>query len=136
MPSAKEPRTPLDKREILHKETPDVTRIDAIAATLIDEGRHPEAIEYIDISRNRKLIDRLASDATKRGSAFLLQAAERLGSDKRSTDEWTTLAEAALRAERYLDAVRAYTAAGNEAKSEEVRLAHCPDYEPFRPQGK
>ena len=136
MPSVREPRHPLEKRELLHKESPDTARIDGIVGKLLAEGRHPEAIEYLEVSRNPELIAQLAADAVKRGSAFLLQAADRLSGTKSPAEAWTQLAANALSRERYLDAVRAYTALGDEERAEAVRVEHCPDYEPFKPQGK
>ena len=136
MPKAKEPKHPLDKREVLHKEPPDVARIDAVVEQLIAEGRHPETVEYLEVTRNPQLIGRLAEDAVKRGSTFLLQAFERLSDSHADSAQWEELARNALSAERYLDAVRAYTAMGNAERAEEVRQKHCPDYEPFNPRGK
>jgi hypothetical protein len=54
--AAKEPRHPLDKRELLHREPADAARIDAIAKKLIDEGRCGESIEYVEVTRNAQLI--------------------------------------------------------------------------------
>ena len=136
MRSPKEPAHPLDKRELLHKDEPDTAKIDAIAKKMIAEGRAPEAIEYIEITGSQELIGLLQEDALKRGSAFLLQAVERLTDTPADPSLWKQVADTAFSAERYLDAVRAYAAMGDEERSEQIRATHCPDYEPFKPLGK
>ena len=134
--AVKEPRHPLDKRELLHKEPPDVARIDAIAKQLIDGGRYGESIEYVEITRNPDLLTALEQAAGKEGSAFLLQAVERLRDATCDPSLWKRVADTALTKERFLDAVRAYAAMGDTERSEQIRQTHCPDYEPFKPLGK
>jgi hypothetical protein len=134
--AAKEPRHPLDKRELLHKEPADASRIDGIAKKLIDEGRYGESIEYVEVTRNAQLIDALEKAAMSEGSAFLLQSVERLRDEKVDPTSWKRVADTAMTKERFLDAVRAYAAMGDEDKAEQVRATHCPDYEPFKPLGK
>lgn len=134
--AVKEPRHPLDKRELLHKETIETARIDAIAKKLIDEGRFGESVEYIEVTRNAQLIDALGKAAMAEGSAFLLQAVERLSGEKVDPTSWKRVADTALTKERFLDAVRAYAAMGDEERSEQIRQTHCPDYDPFKPLGK
>jgi len=136
MRAPKEPTHPLDKRELLHRDDPDTARIDAVARHMIGNGRGPEAIEYIEITGNKELIELLAEDAMKRGSAFLLQAAERLSGEPASPSDWKRTADTAFEAGRYLDAVRAYASMGDEDRAEQIRATHCPDYEPFKPLGK
>ncbi len=134
--AAKEPRHPLEKRELLHREPPDTARIDGVASALLDAGRFGEALDYVEVTRNAKLIERIEAESVKRGSAFLLQAVERLRGTKADTARWTEVATSALANERYVDAVRAYASLGDEARAEEIRVRHCPDYEPFKPLGK
>ena len=134
--AVKEPRHPLDKRELLHKEPADAARIDAIAKQLIDEGRYGESIEYVEVTQNAQLIDALEKAALSEGSSFLLGAVERLRDGKADPSLWKRVADTALGKERFLDAVRAYAAMGDEERAEEIRQTHCPDYEPFKPLGK
>jgi len=136
MRAPKEPNDPLTKRELLHRDEPDIARIDALARTMIGDGRGPEAIEYIEITGNKELIELLAQDAMKTGSAFLLQATERLLEEPADPSSWKRVADAAFQAERYVDAVRAYAAMGDDERAEQIRATHCPDYEPFKPLGK
>lgn len=134
--AAKEPRHPLEKRELLHKETPDASRIDGIAKRLVDEGRFGESIEYIEITRNPTLIDALEKAAVADGVSFLLGAVERLRQQKCPPETWKRVADAALTKERWRDAVRAYANMGDQERAEQLRQTHCPEYEPFKPLGK
>lgn len=136
MGAVKEPRHPLEKRELLHKEPPDARRIDAIAAHLLESGRCGEAVEYIEVTRTPSLVSALEAKALEASSPFLLQQAERLGSGPHDESVWIAMAERCLTDGRPVEAVRALTIAGLEERAEEVRLEHCPEYEPFRPLGK
>lgn len=134
--AAKEPSHPLEKRDLLHADAPNAARIDAIAASMASEGRFPEAVDYIEISKNAALVEQAEADAVKRGSAWLLQQAERIRGRAAPPETWVRLSEAAQAAERWHDAVRALGIAGREADAEALRLAKCPEYEPFKPLGK
>jgi hypothetical protein len=134
--SAKEPAHPIEKRDLLQAEVPPAARIDAIAAKMASEGRFPEAIDYVEITHNQDLVAKAESDAVARGSTWLLQQVDRIRGQASPPERWLALAEAAKRAERWLDAVRALQFAGDEAGAEALRLEKCPDYEPFKPLGK
>jgi hypothetical protein len=134
--AAKEPAHPLEKRELLHAETPNAARIDAVVSTMADEGRLPEAVDYLEISKSPALLSRAEQDAVKRGSAWLLQQVDRIRGTASPAETWSQLAEAAQRAERWHDVVRALGLAGREADAEALRAEKCPDYEPFKPLGK
>jgi hypothetical protein len=67
MPSSREPVHPLEKRDLLHAEPPDVPRIDAIAAAMAATGRFPEAIDYVEITKDGGLVAKAESDAVRRG---------------------------------------------------------------------
>jgi hypothetical protein len=136
MPSAREPAHPLEKRDLLHAETPNDARIQAIAEGLAAKGRFPEAIDYVEITRDPGFLAKAEADALRRGAAWLLQQVERIRGTKCPPETWSKLAEAAERAERHLDAVRALQIAGRDADAEAYRQGHCPDYEPFKPLGK
>lgn len=132
----KEPAHPLEKRDLLHAENPKRDRIVKIASKLIAEGRHPEAIEYLEIAHEPAQLDALESEALARGSTFLLQAVGRLRSEDPDPAQFVQIAEVAQSKERWVDAVRALTLAGREDEAEALRVERCPDYEPFKPQGK
>ena len=136
MPRIREPRHPLDKRDLLHKDPPDAKRIDTIGDQMLKDGRAAEAIDYIEVTRNPDLIARLLNAARETGSPFLLGQVERLFGETRPEEEWRAAAEKSLADGRAIDAVRALQHLGEEERAEELRLEHCPDYEPFRPLGK
>ena len=136
MPSSREPVHPLEKRDLLHAEPPDAGRIDAIAASMAASGRFPEAIDYVEITKNGGLLAQAETDAVRRGSAWLLQQVERIRGAKCTPETWGRLADAAVAAGRPYDAVRALQFAGRDADAEALRAEKCPDYEPFKPLGK
>ena len=98
--------------------------------------RLPEAIDYVEITRNQELLGKAETDAVRRGSVWLLQQVERIRGTKASPETWGRLADAASGAGRSFDTVRALQLAGREADAEAYRVANCPDYEPFKPLGK
>lgn len=134
--AAKAPSHPLEKRELLHAETPNASRIDAVVEAMAASGRFPEAIDYLEISKSPALLAKAEADAVRRGSSWLLQQVDRIRGTPSSPETWSKLADAAQAAERWLDAVRALGTAGREADAEALRQAKCPDYEPFKPLGK
>lgn len=136
MPTAREPRHPLEKRDLLHAESPSQAKIDAVADKLIGENRYAEAVDYVEITRSPALVAKLGERALAVGSPFLLNQVERLTGEKRPESDWRSVAEGAKKAERWMDAIRALKAAGLEDDAEALRLEKCPDYEPFKPQDK
>jgi heme oxygenase len=134
--AAREPAHPIEKRDLLHGDPPNRARIEAIAEKLASEGRWPEAIDYLEVTHDAKLLAKAESDAVVRGAAWLLQQVERISGKKCDPEQWQKLSDAAGRAERWRDAVRALALAGKTAEAEALRLEKCPDYEPFKPLGK
>jgi hypothetical protein len=134
--AAKEPAHPLEKRELLHAEVPNKGRIDAVIEGMTADGRFPESIEFLEVSKNDGLLAKTEADAVKRGSAWLLQQVDRIRGTSSAPETWSKLAEHAQAAERWLDAVRALSLAGRDADAEALRAAKCPDYDPFKPLGK
>lgn len=134
--AAREPAHPIEKRDILHAENPGKGRVAGIAAKLANEGRWPEAIDYIEVIRDDALLARAQADAVKSGAAWLLQQVERIQGKKADPSVWEQLSDSAARAERWRDAVRALSLAGQPERAEALRLEKCPDYDPFKPLGK
>ncbi|MCE9634330.1 MAG: hypothetical protein K8T90_01380 [Planctomycetes bacterium] len=134
--AAKEPANPLEKRELLQADKPNPAKIDAVAAAMGAEGRWPEAVDYVEISKNPELLAKAEADAVKRGAAWLLSQADRIRGKASPPETWVRLAESAQAAERWIDAVRALGLAGRETEAEALRQAKCPDYDPFKPLGK
>ncbi len=108
----------------------------AAATALLGEGRLAEALEYLERNRDRDLLARVRAAAVAAGDAFSLQRAAQLLKEEPGADEWRSLAGAAEGSGRYYDAVRAWERAGDPERSEAVRVAHHPEYAPFKPQGK
>ena len=136
MASTREPRNPLEKRDLLHAESPDQGKVDAVAAKLLAENRYAEAVDYIEITRSAPLVAQLGERALQVGSPFLLSQVERLTGEKRPESDWRAVAEGAQKAERWMDAVRALQGGGFEDEAEALRQDKCPEYEPFKPQNK
>ncbi len=134
--AAREPAHPIEKRDLLHAESPNRGRILGIVRKLEGEGRWPEAIDYLEIANDADSIAKAEADSIARGSAWLLQQVERISGKKADPEKWSRLSEAAARAERWRDAVRALASAGRPEEAEALRLEKCPEYEPFKPLGK
>jgi hypothetical protein len=134
--AAREPAHPIEKRDLLHAEQPNRSRILGIVEKLEHEGRWPEAIDYLEIAPEPKWLEKAQADAVARGSAWLLQQVERISGKKSDPALWVKLSESAARAERWRDAVRALAVAGMPDEAEKMRLEKCPEYEPFKPLGK
>jgi len=134
--AAREPAHPIEKRDLLHAEKPNRYRILGIVAKLSSEGRWPEAIDYLEIAPNADGLAKAETDAVTRGSTWLLQQVERISGKKATPEKWMRLADAAQKNERWRDAVRALSLAGDSATAEALRVQMCPEYEPFKPLGK
>src|SRR5688572_8910099 len=104
--AAREPAHPIEKRDILHANPPNVARVKAIAQKLAAEGRWPEAIDYIEIVPEQALLDKARTHAIETGAVWLLQQVERISGTKAEPAQWLQLSDSAGRAERWRDAVR------------------------------
>jgi hypothetical protein len=134
--AVREPAHPIEKRDLLHAESPNVSKITAIARKLAAEGRWPEAIDYLELVKDKDLLAKAESSAVERGSVWLLSQVARIAGHEIDPAQWRRLSESASRQERWRDAVRALSQAGDAEASEALRLEKCPEFEPFRPQGK
>jgi hypothetical protein len=134
--AAREPAHPIEKRDLLHAENPNRSRIHALADKISSEGRWPEAIDYIEIAPEADRLRKAETDAVTRGSAWLLSQVERISGKKADAATWVKLSESAARNERWRDAVRAMAMSGQAEAAEALRLEKCPEYEPFKPLGK
>jgi hypothetical protein len=134
--AAREPAHPIEKRDLLHAEQPNRSRILGIVERMSGAGRWPEAIDYLEIAPDAAWLAKAESDAVTRGSAWLLQQVERISGKKAGPEKWTRLSESASKHERWRDAVRALGMAGDAEKAEALRVEKCPEYDPFKPLGK
>ena len=136
MPPAREPRHPLEKRDLLHADPPKMQKVNAVARKLLDEGRYPEAVDYVEVTKDPQLVEALEQEALSKGSPFLLAQVARIRGEPVDAEKWVRVAEGCKQAGRYLDAVRSLQQAGREEDAEALRQEHCPDYEPFKPLDK
>jgi len=134
--AAREPVHPIEKRDLLHADKPNRSRILGIVEKLAGEGRWPEAIDYLEIAPEAAWLAKAETDAVTRGSAWLLSQVERIRGQKCDAATWARLSDAAARNERWRDAVRALSLAGEGERAEALRVEKCPEYEPFKPLGK
>jgi hypothetical protein len=134
--AAREPAHPIEKRDLLHAEQPNRARILGIADKLASQNRWPEAVDYVEIAADADRLAKAETDAVARGSAWLLQQVERIRGKSAGPEMWAKLSEAAAKNERWRDAVRAMSLAGEVEKAEALRLEKCPEYVPFKPLGK
>jgi hypothetical protein len=134
--AAREPAHPIEKRDLLHADAPNRSRIVGIVEKLDREGRWPEAVDYLEIVRDEKLVAKAEQYAVAHGAAWLLSQVERISGTKRDSATWSKLADVAASNERWRDAVRALGFAGRPEDAEAMRLEKCPEYEPFKPQNK
>lgn len=134
--AAREPEHPIEKRDLLHAETPNRSRVTGIAAKLAGEGRWPEAIDYLELVKDEALLAKAEAHAVEAGSSWLLQQVERISGKKAASSQWEKLSDAAARLERWRDAVRALSLGGMPERAEALRGEKCPDYDPFKPLGK
>ncbi len=134
--AAREPAHPIEKRDLLHAEKPNASRIRAIADKLGSQGRWPEAVDYIEIAPDPAALEKARAHAIAHGSAWLLWQVDRVTGTKSDAATWERLSESAAKAERWLDAVRALQLAGKPEAAEALRAERCPDYEPYQPLGK
>jgi len=133
---AREPAHPIEKRDLLHAEAPNRSRVSGIAAKLAGEGRWPEAIDYIEVIKDDGLLAKAQAEAIAIGSAWLLSQVERISGKKADPSLWEKLSDSAARNERWRDAVRALSLGGQGERAEALRAEKCPDYDPFKPLGK
>jgi hypothetical protein len=134
--AAREPAHPIEKRDVLHANPPNVARVKAIAEKLVHEGRWAETIDYLEIVPDQAVLARVRAHAVEAGAAWLLQQVERITGTKAEASEWLALSDSAARAERWRDAVRALAFSGNTDGAEALRASKCPEYDPFKPLGK
>ncbi len=134
--AAREPAHPIEKRDLLHAETPNRARVTGIAEKLGAEGRWPEAVDYLELVKDDGLLAKAEAQAVVTGSSWLLSQVERISGKKCDPAQWEKLSDAAARNERWRDAVRALSLGGQAERAEALRLEKCPDYDPFKPLGK
>jgi hypothetical protein len=124
----------LEMREI--KYGPKTSREErvALARRLEAAGRVAEALDLYLLAGDEAGLASVRARAVREGRPILLLMLARANRAV-SSEEWRSAAEAAFAAERWRDAFRAYSEAGDEAGLARVR-EKIPDYLVFTPQGK
>jgi hypothetical protein len=124
------------KQNLLYSEkVTDETR-NACADQFIEEERFGEALEFIEITKDRARLDKVLSEAIARADTFLMARVERIRKEAIPAETWREVAEKAQSLGRIFDAYRAIGRADGEEKAEEFRAEHLPDFQPFKPEGK
>jgi len=124
-----------EKRRLLYGKGLDRERSSVVNA-LVAKGRLAESLEYLERSKDFGALGQVRRDAVAAGDLFsLVRSCQILKADA-DPAELRELAGNAERAERWYDAVNALARAGDEEKSEALRLARCPEFQLFKPANK
>lgn len=107
------------KRAVLYSETATDEEKNALAESYIEAERFGEALEFLAMTRDAALLDRIRSAALDLGDTFLLSQVARYHADGVSEADWTRIERQAATLGRDLDAARARKALGIEEESEE-----------------
>ena len=85
---------PIQRRHWLERPL-DPVRARAVADAYLEQGRHAEAVAFLEKADATDALEKLAAEATARGDAFLLkQVCSALGREP-SSEEWGATASAA-----------------------------------------
>ncbi len=84
-------------------------------------GKYPQAMMFLERSRDRERLARVKADAVRQGDAFLLHWIARLAPDLVAEAEWGEAGERALREGKLLFARDCFEKAGDAAKSKAAR---------------
>ncbi len=106
----------------------------AVARRLLECGRAAEALDLFLLAGDDQGVENIHSLAKREGRVILLVALVSAGR-KVSAADWKQAGDQACDTERWREAFRAYSEAGDEQGLERVR-AEIPDYELWSPQGK
>ncbi len=114
------PRDANAKRAVLYSETATDEEKNALAGAYLDAERYGEALEFLALTRNATLLDRIRLAALELGDTFLLTQVARFNAEGVSEDDWTRIERTASSLGRELDAARARQELGIEEEPEEV----------------
>ncbi|MHC4849011.1 MAG: hypothetical protein ACYTEG_11220 [Planctomycetota bacterium] len=124
----------LQMREVKYGEKTQPTQQLALAKTLLEAGRVAEALDLFLLAGDEASVTAIHKRACAEGRPVWLVMIERTGRTITSAD-WKACGEAALRGERWREAFRAFTMAGDEAGIARAQ-EEIPGYEIYVPQGK
>ena len=124
----------LQMREVKYGEKTQPAQQTALAKSLLDCGRVAEALDLFLLAGDEASVTSIHKRACAEGRPVWLVMIERTGRTITSAD-WKACGEAALRKERWREAFRAFTMAGDEAGIARAQ-EKVPGYEIYVPQGK
>jgi len=107
------------KRAVLYSETAGDEERNSLALAYIDAERYGEALEFLALTGDVALLDRIKTAALELGDTFLLTQVARLNADGVSEDDWTRIERQAVSRGRELDAAHARRELGIEEEPEE-----------------
>lgn len=102
------------KRAVLYSESATDEEKNALAALYLEAERYGEALEFLAMTRDTALLDRIRSAALELGDTFLLSQVARYHPDGASEDDWKRIEQRAEANGRELDARRARVELGIE----------------------
>ncbi len=106
----------------------------SVARRLLECGRAAEALDLFLLAGDDQGVEEIFALAKQEGRVILLVALVHAGRNVSAAD-WKQVGDRACAGERWREAFRAYSEAGDEPGLEKVR-AEIPDYELWSPQGK
>lgn len=124
----------LQMREVKYGEKTQPAQQLSIAKSLLDAGRVAEALDLFLLAGDDASVQAIHKRACTEGRPVWLVMIERTGRTITSAD-WKACGEAAFRKERWREAFRAFTMAGDEAGLARAQ-EKVPGYEIYVPQGK
>ena len=124
------------KQTLLYSDRATDEERNAFADQFIEAERFGEALEFLELTKDRARLDRILAEAVRRGDTFLMLRVEKLRREPVSADVWRDAAEKATALGKNFDAFRAIERSGDEERAEAFRAEHLPDYRPFKPEGK
>lgn len=130
------PKDILAKRAVLYAEKSTDADKNAVAAVFVEAQRFGEALEFLEMTKDAALLDRIREAAIERGDTFLLLQSEKIGEAESSALDWEAVLVRAKARGKFLDAYRALCQLGREEEAEDLRAEKIPEFQPFRPQGK
>jgi hypothetical protein len=118
------------------KYSPKVSSEERVTAAqlLLDAGQTTEALDLFLLAGDEKAVRQIEKKAVAEGHPHLLLSMRRYGHEFDAA-AWKATGEAAARKDRWCEAYRAFTEAGDEAGLAKVNEV-LPGYAPFKPQGK
>jgi hypothetical protein len=113
------PKDASAKRAVLYSETATDAEKDALAEAYLEAERYGEALEFLQMTRNTELLDRIRAAALDLGDTFLLTQVDRFRDGGVAEADWKRIEERARSLGRDMDARRARGVLGIEEEEPE-----------------